>query len=507
MTEYTLGVEEGEKLRDDELLADALVLRGEQRYYIGELTGGIQDVSEAYRLYGKLQNNARQMYTLNAMANIYADGRVAQYDRALEYYGQLLAAHKAAKSEALVAEDYFNIGSTLQQQGKLQEALVQFGYGLALDLERGDQDEVATDRRAIGIVLYKLNRPAEALRMFDLALARVRRGGNAESIAALRLSRGVALRMLGKPKEALQELNEARTQFIASNSKRFLQKAESERALVLASMGRWSEAYAARTADMELQDTLNAQSRGEQTSRMRLQFDLERKDQENQALQLQNDLRNQALRASTRIRRLQLAVLLLSVVVIVALSLLAWRQIRHARRLRITSLTDELTMLPNRRHLMLLASEEFRRSRTDGTGLGVLAIDIDNFKRINDTYGHAIGDAVLRAVALSLTATLRGGDHVGRTGGEEFIALLPRASRGAADDVANRVREAIATIDLRDLAADLTVTASIGVAIAEETDRSFGDVSKRADEMLYQAKAAGRNRVVVAGEKVSAVNV
>ncbi len=167
MSEFSFAAEEGARLRSDELRADALVARGELRYYIGELGAAIKDLTEAQKVYVAVKNEARQLQTLNAMANIYAEPRVGEFDRAIEYYRVLLKAHIASNSQALVAEDYFNIGSTLDQQGRPQEALVEFGRGLALDLQRGDAEEVATDRRAIGIVLYKLNRPAEALRMFD----------------------------------------------------------------------------------------------------------------------------------------------------------------------------------------------------------------------------------------------------------------------------------------------------------------------------------------------------
>ncbi|HLL46742.1 MAG TPA: GGDEF domain-containing protein, partial [Longimicrobiaceae bacterium] len=226
--------------------------------------------------------------------------------------------------------------------------------------------------------------------------------------------------------------------------------------------------------------------------------DAEKKEQENRALLRENALRGEALAAGVRIRRLQLAVLALSAVVIAALVLLAVRQIRSARRLRMVALTDELTRLPNRRHLLLLAAEQVSAARERGAGFAVLALDVDHFKRINDRFGHDVGDAVLRRVAASLRSALREGDHVGRTGGEEFVAVLPGAGGSAAAEIAERVRGSIERTDFGDLHPGLTVTISVGAAVREPGDADFAATLRRADDTLYRAKSAGRNRVEMA---------
>ncbi|WP_066068876.1 GGDEF domain-containing protein [Frankia sp. EI5c] len=154
--------------------------------------------------------------------------------------------------------------------------------------------------------------------------------------------------------------------------------------------------------------------------------------------------------------------------------------------------SDALTGLPNRRRFMELARERFTRAQRDGRPMAVLMADIDRFKQVNDAFGHATGDRVLIAVAAAIRSALRGGDLVGRIGGEE-IAVVAGAD---ALDLAERIRRAVARTDLRTARGPLHVTVSVGAALQTADDEALGDLLDRADRALYAAKSAGRNRVV-----------
>jgi diguanylate cyclase (GGDEF)-like protein len=160
-------------------------------------------------------------------------------------------------------------------------------------------------------------------------------------------------------------------------------------------------------------------------------------------------------------------------------------------------MTDEHTRLPNRRAFFTHAEESLARARRGGEPLSLLALDIDHFKRINDTHGHEVGDRVLQRVAHGARSALRAADVVGRTGGEEFLALLPRTGPADAAEVAERLRRAVERLAVADLAAGLAVTVSVGVA-SLASGESIEDLVRRADAALYRAKQSGRNRVEVA---------
>lgn len=158
---------------------------------------------------------------------------------------------------------------------------------------------------------------------------------------------------------------------------------------------------------------------------------------------------------------------------------------------------DDLTGLASRRHLLAELRREVARVRRQGTPLSMLMIDADHFKSINDTWGHAAGDAVLVALAGALRAGTRTLDVVGRLGGEEFGVLLPSADLPSAQIVAERLRDSISQLEIDHGGTTLRVTVSIGIA-EWGPDMSIEDLVELADAALYRSKAGGRNRVSVA---------
>jgi diguanylate cyclase (GGDEF)-like protein len=156
--------------------------------------------------------------------------------------------------------------------------------------------------------------------------------------------------------------------------------------------------------------------------------------------------------------------------------------------------TDALTGLPNRRYFDEFCALLARRRRAEDA-IGILMVDIDRFKKLNDTYGHAVGDEVLRAVAGAIAGAVREDDVPARYGGEEFAVLLRNPTRDEAVEVGERVREAVSSLDLRPFRV-AGASVSVGVAVAEAPGEPIPEVIERADKALYEAKRAGRDRVV-----------
>lgn len=169
-----------------------------------------------------------------------------------------------------------------------------------------------------------------------------------------------------------------------------------------------------------------------------------------------------------------------------------------AIELRRLALLDSLTDLLTRGAFRHAAKAEFTRAVRDGTPLSCVIIDIDHFKAINDTHGHAIGDSVLRNVAAMLRAETRSSDLIGRIGGEEFALLLPGTSIETAMHCAERIRAMLATTTVTVSGKRLQLTASLGVSSCQRHDDAIEMVMGRADRALYASKHAGRNRVSAA---------
>lgn len=162
------------------------------------------------------------------------------------------------------------------------------------------------------------------------------------------------------------------------------------------------------------------------------------------------------------------------------------------------AVTDPLTGLLNRRALFELLRREMARQQRYEYPLALIMIDIDHFKLVNDRHGHAAGDAVLQAVATTCASLLRSSDTIARYGGEEFVIVAPEADLASARQLAERLWTAVRLTDIPVGALSVHVTASFGVAMLQRDDREPEPLLRRADEALYAAKAAGRDRVVVA---------
>lgn len=158
---------------------------------------------------------------------------------------------------------------------------------------------------------------------------------------------------------------------------------------------------------------------------------------------------------------------------------------------------DNLSGALSRAYVTELARHDLSLAQRHQHSLAVAMLDLDHFKRVNDLYGHAVGDAVIRALAASCMKTLRSTDYVGRVGGEEFVCVLPEADADEALTCAERVRSTFASLQIPGAPQDLRCTVSIGISVYDGQP-DWETLLREADTALYEAKTAGRNRVVLA---------
>ncbi|MFF7706509.1 diguanylate cyclase [Pseudomonas sp. NPDC007930] len=158
--------------------------------------------------------------------------------------------------------------------------------------------------------------------------------------------------------------------------------------------------------------------------------------------------------------------------------------------------TDVLTQSSNRRHFFECAHREFEQARLQGTPMSFLLLDIDDFKIINDTYGHQEGDTVLQRIAEVGKGTLRRGDVFGRIGGEEFAAVFPGCAADMALQIAERLQREIQRLSFTSNGKQYGVTVSQGLTTVLDTDEALDNLYSRADAAMYQAKRQGKNQII-----------
>jgi len=159
---------------------------------------------------------------------------------------------------------------------------------------------------------------------------------------------------------------------------------------------------------------------------------------------------------------------------------------------------DGLTGVLVRRTFLERFREEVERALARSAPMVFLMVDLDHFKQVNDTYGHLVGDVVLREIAALIRGSVREMDLVGRVGGEEFGVVLPEAGMDLGTQIAERIRRTIEAAPIRAYDEEIHITVSVGVALCPGQARNPGELIEKADQAMYQAKGMGRNRTVSA---------
>lgn len=464
-----------------------LMERGVQRSRSGDWHIAQQDLLSACE---HLKNQGPALdhtLCLGHLANHYR--RIGDVDEALRLLQTL---HSAARQRGATFDSAiygFGIGQSLQARNEWAEAIRSFEEAAEASRKLGDRIGVAYDEHAIAVSHLKLGHAQEALAYAERALGQLDRATDPRQYEVNVVTRAEALVALGRAAEANAELERVESALRKRGNQPSLALWFSVRATALHQLGRWRDAYLAMADARAIQDQLQALRVSEQSARLRMEFNRTRDAEDISALRQLNE-------QGQRLRQTQAVALFLFVIVLAAVFMVAVRKFRQARHLQTLASTDELTGLANRRALMAFANEAVERAHRDEVALAVLMIDIDHFKRINDSHGHAVGDQVLRLVSRVLTADLRARDRLGRVGGEEFVAVLPGATLAQARQVAERMRRAVDAARLIGPSGEVRFTVSIGVAGAR-TAETADALLERADAALYGAKQGGRNAVVM----------
>jgi len=476
---------------DTDMLANALYLRGYLRSVQGELAAALTDLRRAHQLYLRLDQARRMANVLNAIAIVY--NRMGDHAQARDYYRQslkTLVAHDALREQAVTLH---NLGRATENLGDLAAAREAYEAALAasrqIDFPRGE----AYAQRGLASLANGAGDATAALAHLDAADARAGNAPDERLRAQILLQRGIALRLLKRPTESAQALERALRIFAAADSRNELAATYGALAATHAAAGDWRAAYERESAYRIESDKLLRRQIDQRFATLKIEFDTAAKERENTLLQRENRAAEMALAQEQRANQLKVVALALAAVLLLALALLVLRQRRTGQAMRSLALTDELTGLPNRRRVLARLGELLAHADAP---CAVLLADLDHFKRINDEHGHLVGDEVLKLVAARLTEAVREPVVVGRLGGEEFLVVLPDTTLEAARQAAERIRESVAATDTQRWPGRPALTISLGVAVSNGAGDSVSAMLSRADAALYDAKRAGRNRVI-----------
>ncbi|MDX2220620.1 MAG: GGDEF domain-containing protein [Burkholderiales bacterium] len=448
---------------------------------------------EAHAYFETHHDKLGMAYTFSLMAQVFAldpDEKTA-LRKSIDYGQRALALMDPKRSRHDTSVHYHNLGvdyARAKERGKARDSFER-SFGIARELG---------DRVSLAYLDYRLAELDREEGKFMVVLAALDRAmpvfvdtDNMNMQLLTVLSRAKTLTELGRKREAAQALARAR-EITTTLDTPWAQVRVRETAVQLHS--RWGEyekafkeAEGLRAAEQEMAKANNARM----VIEIERRFDSRQKEIENQLLR--------ARQQESDARRLALILgLILALTVLTGAVLFFARQAQRNRRFQTLAMKDDLTGLPNRRSILEYARTAVQKHPALSEPVIIALIDIDHFKRINDEFGHAQGDAVLIAFANACQKELRANDKLGRFGGEEFLLVMPGSGAEQIPAVFERLRQGVQALQVTGMPPGRKLTFSMGaVAKTLSTDQTE-ELIQRADRALYRAKEAGRDRLEMA---------
>jgi diguanylate cyclase (GGDEF)-like protein len=476
---------------DEELLCrlntvDAVVYHDLQSN--DEAWSALEAVEACGRRLGDVGTQAYALGTMGLLASrVGAQHRPQVYfDRAL----QVLGTQPARFQRAWLLDD---LAWARVERRDLAAARDAFEQSHALSRELGDVSGTMRGHEGLAEVLLQLGDSAEALANAREALRLAETDGLLYRRVTAQSQVVRALTQLNRRPELGDEIEKLRAMSALDASPRAGSIIARSVAGGYAALGDHARAYAELQRFLELSRLDEQSRRDSQAQRLQARYEAVRRDAEVRELRHREEAARLELAARTERQRALWAVVAALLALLAVGTWTSIRALRRRRRLADLALRDELTGLPNRRAVLAFAREQFNLARRLETPLAVALIDLDRFKQVNDTHGHAAGDRVLQAFAAAAHGVLRGQDRIGRYGGEEWLLVMPGTRAGELAPVFERLRTALAAQNVAGMPQPHGVSFSMGGAEVRAGIDSLDALIAEADSQLYRAKAHGRD--------------
>ena len=470
-----------------------LLKRADSHIQQAQYEQALELLNKAYENSDNLEDQSIRNDALNSMANVYYN--TGQLEQAYRYYTELVELDKANNDKSALSVSLFNLGHVNASRKQFSKADKNFKASLKISRQLADDVGIASTLKAMGVnaqAQSKLNTAKKYLRESLHIFVAIH-----DKTQAARVQRH-----LGDIAPEQDNYEQSIEHYLAALS--VLQKQPFSKALMRTHRG-LSATYE-KMANLEqalehhhryasLQQQLLEQQNKAVTQRLQVQFETQRFAAENEQLALINQQQVQELNHRQTTLRLQYLLIALALAIMTLIAVLWLRSKKHGKAMQLLATRDELTGIQNRRSIMQFAMKEWHRSIRFDRPYCCLAIDIDNFKQVNDNFGHATGDAVLKLIAESLNSGLRVTDSLGRVGGEEFLLISIETNLLQAHALAERLRSKIEMLQ-HPHQPNKSITISIGIT-ALNNQISLEELIAQADEALYQSKNKGRNCVSV----------
>ncbi|MEE2025252.1 diguanylate cyclase [Alkalimonas mucilaginosa] len=481
------------ELQHQQLFIQALVVRGVLQLSLVNYVEALQDLLHAYQLAPTTGAGViTKGHIAGYIALVYEYRR--EHELSIPYFEEAVAFHQQHNSPVEVSIALYGLGKAHSKLGDHALGKSKLQQSLQLAESAGDDQGVAYAQKELAAIAIKQQDPEQAKTLLLQALTSFEQANNRYMLLDSQLQLGRIALQSGDTSMAEQHLQQA--MLYADPEHMPIQHAEVQRqqAEWLSQRGRSDEAYQLlKTASQRLTE-LQREESTQLLHQLRAQHELDSRQLENELLQKELELQHSLISNQARHQRLLTALLIGAIAGSLLLLFLLARIWWQRKRLHHLAHFDSLTSLPNRHYTLKLLDQQLRLASRHHYPLSIAMLDLDHFKQINDQFGHATGDQLLRDFAAECQKLLRTSDVIGRIGGEEFLAILPHTPVDAAVSVLEKIRKTTEQLASRYHEPNMITTVSIGVCSFSGYDNA-DTLMLSADKALYEAKAKGRNQL------------
>ncbi len=486
------GIIYAEQSNSQQVLGDGMMALGNIDYELGNYNEALSSFLRANDIFQSLNLTQAQSEALSGISLVYSS--LGQNQKSVEYQIKSLEMIDPDKDVMDASIALYNIGVTYRQMDELVKARDYIEQALQKSRQIHDVVGIAYAEYELSAVAAAEGNPELALDMSNRFLPVFRENGLNNMVIISLLARGRHLAKLGRDIN-WQELEDARQMVEKLGSDQRTLDYHKTLAFIYEETEQYQQALQHHKKYAETQQVMFEKQNETKTKKMQAGFDFKQKEAENALLQ--KDLQLEKARGQEQ--KFQVIILILSLVLVLmalgAIFVMFRMQVKSKERFKNLAMYDDLTGAPNRRHIFEYAQRKLEDAHNFNEGGCLAILDIDLFKSINDTYGHDVGDTVLKNFFQVVDSCLRKPDRCGRMGGEEWLIVLPSATLDSLPKVFNRIQSKLDQTEFVGLPDKHSVTASMGAAEFTEKDRDIDTVIKRADELLYKAKQLGRNNL------------
>ncbi|MGS0674889.1 diguanylate cyclase [Shewanella sp. 125m-1] len=491
---YNKAINQAYALENLRLIADARGMRGYLHSYQGNFTQGLEDLITSQSLYKSLNLPAWVSINLYEIATSYR--RFGDQKNAIRYFKKLEKSKIESKDFDAANSISVAIAIAEEELGNLEHAKQLFETSYLYWKAKGRELEQATVAVNIAGTLIKLSELDEAKRYLNEAKPFILPSDEG-FFSFMHLFLAQVDLADGQLSQAHDNIALARSAFKRIKNIRGLAQLQLVESQIFLSQNNWKQAYLALKQYMTIHNELDAKQLSSYTTEMRTRFNADQIEQENRHLIENQKLREIELAMLEKNELQQWIIILLGGFLMLIVSVFAYKQIQKNTLLSKLALTDDLTQLPNRRYIYSKAQTCFEETKIKQSCFSVIAFDADNFKLINDNFGHEVGDQALELLAEICRSALAPEHQTARVGGEEFLIILPDTDKAQAYKIAQALVLTVCNSNFSQFPQGFSMTISAGVASLMSSDDKLSQLLKRADDALYLAKSEGRNQARV----------